>query len=211
VGLLLSLTLAAGLPGEILDRTVAVVGNKPITATEVDLQLLLQSMFNEATPDLSPEARRKALERLVEQQLMETDMTLAGLQVVENRELDAAFAELRAGRFAGLGFDAALTRYGLKERDVRDFLRKQLRFTRYVQFRFRAGLQAGEDAIKAAYNRRYAGSGDPPPLDDVREELREEILNQRSEAMLDERVRQLRVETRVAFLDPIAPNREGEP
>lgn len=207
----LFLSLASAAPAQLLDRTVAVVGSRPITATEVELQMRLQALFNEVPLDLSDKARATALERLVEQRLVETDMSLAGLPPVEAREADGAFAQLRQNRFGGLSFDEALDRYGLKERDAREFLLRQLRFARYVQFRFRAGLQADEESIRQAYDRRFAGVIPAPALDDVRDELREQVLNQKAERMLDERVRQLRAETRVAYLDPIEPEPEAVP
>ena len=206
---LLALLLALVGRAEILDRTVAVVGTEAIMASQVEMQIRLQAMFNGAEPDLSEAAMKQALERLVEQRLVETDMTLAGLKNVEGRELEAAFAELRGTRFGGRTFEQALEHYGVKERDVRMFLRRQLQFTHYVEFRFRAGLQVNDEALTAAYKQRFGGAQDAPPLATVREELREQVLAQRTETMLDERVRQLRSETRIAFLDPIAPETEA--
>jgi hypothetical protein len=200
---ILLLVVVAKAPAEILDRTVAVVGTQAITASEVELQLRLEQMFNNAPLDLSADARQAALQRLIEQRLIEADMTLAGLQIVEDRDVDAALEQLRQERFAGLPLADALAQYGVKERDVREFLRKQLRFTRYVQFRFRAGLQPDDEAIQTAYRKRFAGVAAAPPLAEVRDELRRQVLDERAETMLDERVRQLRAETRVALLDPI--------
>ena len=207
----LLLLLAALGHAEILDRTVAIVGAQPIMASEIELQIRLQAMFNDTQPDLSEAAKKAALERLVEQRLIENDMTLAGLQVVEESELDAAFADLRQGRFGGLSFEHALERYQVNERDVREFLRKQIQFTRYVEFRFRAGLQANDEDLAAEHRRRFTGSATAPPLESVKDELREQLLAQRAETMLDERVRQLRSETRVVFLDPIRPEEGVKP
>ena len=201
--------LSATAPGQLLDRTIAVVGSLPVTATEVELQLRLQALFNDALLDLSVESSKEALDRLIEQRLIETDMQLAGVPPVEDRELDEAFDQLRGAQFGGLTFDRALARYGVGEPDVREFLRKQLRFARYVQFRFRAGLQADEEEIEQAYDLRFRNVESAPPLDDVREELAQTVLDQQAERMLDERIRELRAETRVAFLDPI--EREAAP
>ncbi len=198
--------MATGATGQILDRTVAVVGARPITASEVELQIRLQAMFNAVELDLSAPARKAALDRLVEQRLIEFDMTQAGVVLVEAGELDEAFRNLRSSAFGRLDFGAALERYGLSVPDVRDFLHRQLRFARYVEFRFRAGLQAGPDEIERAYRERFEGAPPPQVLDEtLREELRRQALDARAERMLDERIRQLRSETRVAFLEPIRP------
>lgn len=201
----------AAAPAQILDRTVAVVGASPITASEIELQMRLQALFGETSLDLSDEARTAALNRLVEQRLIESDMALAGLPPVEERELGQALDRLRQTRFAGLALDEALGRYGAKERDVREFLRKQLRFSRYVQFRFRAGLRADEAAVTAAYRRRYAGAADAPPLEAVRDELHAQALDEQAERMLDDRVRELRAETNIVYLDPLQPEPEAAP
>jgi len=207
----LALLLAALASAEILDRTVAIVGANAITASEVRMQALLEAMFNDTSPDLSDAGLRRALERLVEQRLIEEDITLAGLQVVEDSDLEAAFTQLRQARFGGAGFEQAIANYGLTEVNVRAFLRKQLQFTRYVDFCFRAGLQADEDALRAAYRKKYAGVASPPPFETVSEELELDLLDERAETMLDDRVRQLRAETRIVFLDPIRPDPEAAP
>ncbi|MEZ5361077.1 MAG: SurA N-terminal domain-containing protein [Bryobacterales bacterium] len=207
----LALLLVGMAHAEILDRTVAIVGANPITASEVEMQALLEAMFNNTPPDLSEAGRRRALERLVEQRLIEEDITLAGLQVVEEKDLQDAFSQLRQARFGNLGFAQALRDYGLTETNVRNFLRKQLQFTRYVQFRFRAGLQADEDALRAAYRKKYERVASPPPFETVAEELELDLLDKRAETMLDDRVRQLRAETRIVFLDPIRPSTEPAP
>ena len=207
----MAFTLAGGLQAEILDRTVAVIGSRPITASEVESQALLESMFNGTSRDLSDAASRTALERLVEQRLIESDMTPGALQTVAESDLDAAVEQLRGESFGGLAFAAALEHYGVREKDVREFLRKQLRFTRYVRDRFRAGLQADDEEVEAAYLRRFAGAPGAPAIADVREKIRDQLLSERSEAMLDERVRQLRAETRIVFLDPIEERPEVAP
>jgi hypothetical protein len=211
VRIVLAVSLAVSAATQILDRTAAVVGSRAIAASEVELQIRLQALFNGNPLDLSPQARVAALDRLVEQRLIEADMALAGLSPPDAQEADRAFQQLRQERFGGLAFDEAVRKYGVSETDARQFLLKQMGFARYVQLRFRAGLQADEAQTEAAYRRRVEGLTAAPALEDIRDELRRQVLDEQAEAMLNERVRQLRAETRIAYLDPIPPEPEAAP
>lgn len=206
----LTLALAAALgPAEVFDRTVAIVGDRAVLAGEVDVQLRLEAMFGDREIDDSPEARQRALERLIEQRLLEADIALTNFAPVSAERLAEAEAELRGQRFGGRGFSQALEHYGLREEQALEFLEKQLQFANFIEFRFRTGLDVTDEEIEARYARLYDDVPGAPPLADVRDRLRRDLINETAERALDSRVRELRAETRVVRLDPIG--REASP
>jgi parvulin-like peptidyl-prolyl isomerase len=202
------LALAAfAAPAEIIDRTAAIVGAAPILESEIDLELRLAALFNETpVPESSPQLRRQTLTRLIERRLITSAMALSGFSPISNQELEQAYEELRRRRFGTRSLEQAIADYGVSAADVRAFLAAQLNFVRYLDFRFRTGLDVTPQQIQALYKSRYGQVQDPPALGAVENELRDELLDQQVDRMLNERVRGLQAETRVEILEPIAPD-----
>lgn len=195
--------LSASAPGEIVDRLVAVVGDEGITASDVELEIRLEALFSERSSEGSPADFKGALERLIDQRLIAQDMALAGFLNVEEDQLEAAAAQLRAADFRGLGFEEALAKHDVGEEQAREFLRRQLRFARYVDFRFRAGIEVSEEELTRRYRAEYGRGPEAPPLESVREALRSRLLDEQVERALEARIRELKLSTRVIVLDPI--------
>ncbi len=153
VALLLILAVAAA-NAEVLDRIAAVVGSEPITSSEIDRQLRLEAFFNESPIDLSESSRRAALNRLIDQKLIEPEIRLSGFLDSDESELQAAFDELRRSQFAGRNFPRALETYELTEAEALDFYRRQAAFARYVRFRFRTDSSLSDDEVERQVEER---------------------------------------------------------
>ena len=197
--------------GEIIDRTVAVVGSEIITASDLMAQLKLEAMFNGRAVENSEAARNQSLERLIAQRLIEADMRLAGYATTSEEELKAAFDQLRQGRFGDMPFEEALQSYEVGEEVALQFFRRQVNFAGYVAFRFRTGLEVSAEEIAAEYRaRRPEAEGEVP--EPISLEIREILLDRKADRLLDSRLKQLRAETRIVFLEPIeTPTPEGAP
>ena len=63
---------------DVIDRIAAVVGSVPITSSQIDQQLRLEAFFNESPVDLGQLSRTAALNRLIDQRLIEPEIRLAG-------------------------------------------------------------------------------------------------------------------------------------
>lgn len=205
------LAVTSATSAELFDRTVAIVGERAVLASEVDAQLRLEAMFDERELDLSDEAHREALDRLIEQRLLESDIALTNFAPLAPARLAAAQAQLRRQTFAGRSFQEALTAYDLEERQALGFLERQLRFANFIQFRFRTGLTVPDEAIQARYRRVFDGVPGAPPLEEARDRLRRNLIDEAAEQALDSRIRQLRAETRVVLLDRLAESATEEP
>lgn len=202
--LFLIVMLTGSLGAEILDRTVAIVGAESILASEVEAQVRLEAMFGDRPLDASEAARAEALERLIDQRLLAAQMELSGFESAEDEELERQTRELSAQRFSGRSFADALEHYELSAEQAREFLRRQLRFSDYITFRFRSGLEAAPEDIRAEYRRRFAGRDNAPPLEQVEDELAENVRIRAAETALEDRIRRLRATTRIVRLPLLA-------
>jgi hypothetical protein len=70
--------LPAIVSSEVNDRVVAVDEEQAITASEVDLQLRLEALFNREPLGVTPEKRRRALQRLIAVRVIKSEAVMAG-------------------------------------------------------------------------------------------------------------------------------------
>ncbi len=68
----------AGAQTALLDRLAASVNNKAITEDEVIEEIRVTAFLNRQEPDFSPDARRAATERLIDQYLVRQEIDIGG-------------------------------------------------------------------------------------------------------------------------------------
>lgn len=141
-GLVLALLFAQGAAqAVVLDRIAVTVGKDVITESEVEQEIRVTAFVNGEPLDLGPEARRRAAERLVDQELVRRDMQLSRWPQPESSEAAKLLAELKRQRFSGdAQYRQALGRYGIAETDLTQHLLWQLAALRYTSYRFRPGI-----------------------------------------------------------------------
>jgi hypothetical protein len=123
----------------VVDRIAVVVGTHVITQTEVDEEVRVTEFENQEPLNLSPDERRAAAERLIDQQLLRNEMQLEHYQPPEASEGTRLLDEFRRENFpAPARFEAALQRYGITQQQFARHLLWQAELVRFVEFRFRA-------------------------------------------------------------------------
>ena len=189
---------------EILDKVVAVVGKNVITLSEVAQQLRLESFINQRPADNSTQARSLALRRLIDQSLISQEMLVTSFLGASDEQIEQELAASRQQEFPnGMSFDAALKAYNLSEEDLRDFLRRQLNMLRFIDFRFRTGMEISEDEIKSYYENSYTPqvrlveAGVPEPLTEVHGQIREIVAQQQVDALFDDWLKRVRASSRI--------------
>lgn len=204
--LFLALAAAAGeLPGQTIDRTVAIVDDETITESEVVSQLRLEALVNAAGIVDAADEREQALDRLIDQLLISNDIRLTGLPPMSSSERVNLLVQLQTQTFGELSFDAALQKYGVSEAQAIEFFSRQVEFSRYVEFRFRTGQTVSDEELEQAYRAKYGRTPnrDAPPLQVAAPQLRNEVLNARVESLVEQHIRQLRADHRVVRLERI--------
>lgn len=202
----LVLAVTCGSWAEVVDRIAAIVGTEAVTVSEIDGQLRIAAMLNRSAVPEGAEARREALDQLVDRRLILADPSAAPFLVDESRGVETQMREFRHQTFlGGRDFEAALAHYGLTEGELRDFVNESLVFEGYVFFRFRSGQAVSASDLEAYYREVYAplrqAAGRPvEPLEEVAGTISETLLEARANRMLEERLEQLRSIRRVAVL-----------
>lgn len=181
VVLLVTLALGAAAPGEIIDRTVAVVGAGVVTRSDVLLHLRVRAFLDGEPLDLSARQQRLALNRLIEQALIRREVELSRYVAPDMADVDSLVDRLRQPRLEKPeDYERELARYGISDEQVRQAVLWQLTLLRFIEYRFRPGVQVSEAEARAYYDKEFSPAArskgqEVPPFEDARDSI-ESIL-----------------------------------
>jgi hypothetical protein len=202
VGILLSICAAAPFArAEIIDRIAVSVGNSVITTSDIEREIRVTAFLNREQPDLSPESRRTTAERLIDQTLVRREMELSRYPQPAPEEIESQWQILRKGR------DPAAA--GLSDDEIRKELVWQLTFLRFVEVRFRPGVQVTDQEVKEYFERAIKPvlqASQPNAeinLDDYRQQIEQTLSARRADEELEVWLKEARKRTEIVFHDEV--------
>jgi hypothetical protein len=185
----LAAALAPAARAEIIDRIAVAVDKQVITQSQLIGDIRTAAFLNGETPDLGAASKRSTAERLIDQLLVEREMELTRYPQPAPSDIEEVLKQVK-GRFAGeASYQAALKKYGVDDRELRQALLRQARFLRFIDLRFKPEVQVEESAIQRYYDDvlrpAYIKKGaKPPSYDDARGECEDAV----AAALVDKRV-----------------------
>lgn len=188
----------------LVDRVVATVDGDPILASDLERTIglgLVESRAGESDAAL----RRRALDAIVEQRLRLHEIDRFGFEEAPLDQVDAQFEHLRSRFPTEAAFRAELARLGLEEAGLRQLLARQISVLTYVEERLGPRVFVSVDDIRKRYDEvlvpELRQRGQPaPPLDEVREDLREVLRSERLNQEIDRWTAELRAKADVVDL-----------
>jgi len=214
--LLFALTFAGA--GETIDRIVAVVNGHPVMESQMVDALRFEQFLANKPPQAVPDQELRAvLGRLVDQTLLTQQMDLAGFQQTSPEEIQKGVAEIRKQSPArdDQTWLALLQSYGLSESDVAERVGQQLRTVRFIEARFRPTVRVEATAVEAYYKERLLpkmkqAGAQPVPMQDVAPRIREILVQQRMDDLLEEWLKTLRTQAEIRLAVPSSALVEAE-
>jgi hypothetical protein len=199
----------------VLDRVVAVVNNHAILASDLDDEIRL-SVLDPGGGGLGVLTRERALDQIISRTLIQQQIRDEDMQSVDPSaaEVDARLAEIRKEIPACVrqncasddGWKAFLATHALTPERVLSYLRYRIEILRFVEQRFRQGIQIPQQDIETYYHEtllpQYAKGEAIPPLDQVAPRIQEILLQQRVNALFDGWLENLRKQGEIEVLDP---------
>jgi peptidyl-prolyl cis-trans isomerase SurA len=199
----------------VLDRVVAVVNNHAILASDLDDEIRL-SVLDPGRGGLGVLTRERALDQLISRTLIQQQIRDEDLQSIEPSatDIDARLEEMRKEIPACVrqncaseaGWKAFLIAHGLTPERVQAYLRYRIEILRFIEERFRQGIQIPQQDIQTYYNEtllpQYAKGEAIPPLDQVAPRIQEILLQQRVNVLFDGWLENLRKQGEIEVLDP---------
>jgi hypothetical protein len=199
--------LCAAASGEVIDRVAVSFGHEVVTLGAIRRQLRMSAYTSGKPPEDTPEARRAAAERLIDQALVKREMELSRYTPIPMADVAKNVEEYREKLgLAPERFAEELARYGFSTDEFVNEIYWQATLLRFVQFRFSPSVQVSEDEIQEYYEREYlprlramAPGQEPPPLAEVRERVTGILASQKENAALEQWLRQGRQQARIRY------------
>jgi peptidyl-prolyl cis-trans isomerase SurA len=199
----------------VLDRVVAVVNGRAILSSDVQEEILLSVLEPSETKD-AKDTPQEALQRLISRSLIRQQIREEDARSIEPTAADIKerLAEIRKqlpicvreNCATDAGWNVFLVTHGLTEARVETYLRGRMQILRFIEMRFRQGIQISQDEIENYYRNtllpQYKTSKSAPALDQVAPRIQEILLQQQVSAMFDGWLDSLRQLGEVEILDP---------
>jgi hypothetical protein len=178
LGLAGVLSLAGAMGAAVtIDRIAVIVGKHVVKASDIDRDLRLTEFLNREPLDLSAPARRKAAERLIDQQIIRTELATGGYGRATDANAEALLGQIQKDRFGNTAprLHAELSRYSVTEDELRRQLLWQLTVLRFIQQRFQGAGSVTDEAERTYYDQHLADLKKQNPKDSTFDALEPQI------------------------------------
>jgi len=205
----LALAVAAA-ASETVDRIVVVVNKGIILASQWDEAIRFEALSSgREINTLSDAECDAALDRLIDQELIQQEMALTTYRPAADAEIDAKVAYVRHQVAPGADdgqWHSLLTSYGLTEADVRSHLAGYLDVLRFVDLRFRPSIHIDSRNVEAYYRTTLvpqlrSQNARVPELKQVSGQIEELLVQQRIDELLTAYLKNLRAQARIQRLE----------
>jgi hypothetical protein len=207
-----------------------VVNNQAILDSDIDDEIRL-SVLDPGRVGLGVLTRARALDQLIGRDLIQQQIRQEDLESAEptQAEVDARLSQIRSQLPSCVrshcstpdGWKTFLDLHNLTEERVEAYLRYRVEILRFIEQRFRQGINVQPQEIETYYNNtllpQYPKGEAIPPLDQVSARIQEILLQQQVNILFDDWLSNLRKQGNIEVLDPTiqdpiqAPGPESAP
>jgi hypothetical protein len=189
--------------GEVIDRIVAVVNDKVITLTDINI-IAKFGLFEDLEEDRERDLQKLILDRLIDQKLV-IQLTSERV-VVGEEELEAFLSDIIQKIDPGLA-EKALLQFGLDWDDLKSYLREKLLYQKIISQRFDRGVIVSIEEIERYYEQVYIPSQrernlDPQPmievLDRIESALKREKVKGQVRGWIDNLKREANIQIKIS-------------
>lgn len=195
-----------GSRADIIDRIAVTLDNQAITESEILLEMRLTAFQNGGPLDFKPEAKREAAGRLIEQKLIRKEIEVGRYIQPGPADVEPMLKQLDTQRFHNASeFRQALEKYGVREEDLKAHLLWQLTLLRFIDVRFRPGIQVTDQDIQQYFSQKLpelekqAGPEKKIRLEDLRDKIQDALTDERVDQQLNDWLAETRKHMRIEF------------
>jgi hypothetical protein len=198
--------------GEVIDGVVATVNRKPVLRSQWDEAVRFEAfMHQKQLVDVSEQERVAALQRLIDRELLDAQMTDEKALRPSDTEVKDDLAKLRE-KFHAAGDDAswqALMRsYGLSEEVIAAHLKDEVQVMNFIDVQLRPNVRIQDADVQAYYQAKLLpdlkeNGTRQIPLDEIAPKIRELLVQQHMDEMLDAWLHNLRQQSHIQTFVPL--------
>lgn len=194
------------LPAEIIDRIAITVANQVITESQIDDEVRLTEFLNQEPLNLDQAEKKKAAARLIEQALVRREIDFSRYPMPELADAAEAFSKIAARYKATADFERTLADYGITADGLKRRLWWQATFLRFIDYRFRPGIQVPDAEVQASYQQqvekwKQTGVQPIPAFDDVRGNIEQTLTEQKIDQVMERWLADTRTQVAIRFKD----------
>ena len=213
------LLVPAAFAGEIIDAVVATVSRQPVLQSEWDDATRFEAFMQQRPlAAVSDKDRVNALQRLIDRRILEVQMNNPNYLAPPAEELRMAMAKLRAQIPAAkddAGWEATLAEYGFTQREIESHLRAETQMMNFVEVRLRPNIHVQPEEVEAYYRAQALPDLEKSglkivTLQEVEPKIRELLVQQHMDELLDAWLHNLRLQTPVHSSVPLPATPEHE-
>ncbi|MBV9572669.1 MAG: SurA N-terminal domain-containing protein [Acidobacteriales bacterium] len=201
--------------GEIIDRIVATVNGHVILQSDWEDALRFEAFSSAQSLDALRNVDRKAaLDRLIDQELLQEQMHASDFRHASDQEVDKKLEAIRK-QYPGENWRNTLSRYGIAEPELRRKIAVQLDLMQLIDAHLRPSIDIDVKTVESYYNQqllpqlRQAGRKELP-LAEVAPKIKELLTQQKMDQLLTAWLRDLRaggeIKTGTSLADPQSPS-----
>jgi hypothetical protein len=211
---LLAFAASRGFSGEVVDRLVASVDNVPILESDWNHAVALEALEQgRAIGSYSGDERRPVLDRLVDQQLIRSQMGDENIAAAEERDIAKQLEKIREQYPAAKSdedWQHLLAQYGITEEMLRLKVARQLQVMRFVDLRLRPETRVARQDVETYYTENLvpevrSRNAREASLAEVYAKIEEILRQQRIDALLTAWLQELRDHSDIQWLG-VQPN-----
>ncbi len=206
--LILIAVLAASPGADVLDRIAVTVGKHVISEGDILQHLRIAAFLDQKPVDASPDQKRKAADRLIDQYLLLQEAVLSRLALPGEADAQQLLDQVKSQYVTETEYRAALARYSITEAALAGHLLNGIRALRFADLRFRPEVQISDDDLHEYYDSMAAqwkrsNPAQVPTFEASRDQIEKLLTDQRVTQAMDRWLGATRSETRILYKDAV--------
>ena len=162
----------------IIDRIAIVIGNAIVKDSDIERDLRVTEFLNGDALVLTPTARKKAADRLIDQAFIRKEIRIGDYPTATAQEAEQQLSTMKRDKFrTDTAFQDALRRYGLDELELKTQFQWQLTVLQFIDARFRPAAYVSDDEIQKYYKEHTAALRRQFPGKSTLSDLRLDVQN----------------------------------
>ncbi len=209
---ILLLSPMSAVAGEVIDGVIATVNRKPVLQSDWDDAVRFEALMQQKPlRSVTKTDRADALRRLIDRRLLEIQMADPNYLAPSREEVRANLAKLRdqipAAR-TEQGWDKLIAAYGFSQREIEQNVRHEMQMMNFIEVRLRPNVHVQPEEVEAYYRNQVLPDMEKAgikvvTLQEVEPKIRELLVQQHMDELLDAWLHNLRQQTQIQNLTPL--------
>ena len=205
------LLLALSASAAIIDRIAVSVGNRVITASDLDRQIRVAAFLDGVPPQFTAARKHATAQAMIEQKLIQLELTNSRYPLPDPAELIPIIDLFKKQHYENdqQKYLDALTAAGIAETDFKELLLWQRTLLLFIQVRFETGVLLSTEDVDQYFQNTVRPAaeavhpGQPVSLEDYRNQIERTLTGQRADKEMDTWLRDVRRRTEIVLHEEV--------